>query len=268
MPQRAVAAAFAAGHRVARSGCVVVVRRPDLVLVLTALLAVVITGPMFGSWRLRGTAANWVVAVTPQELWLNLRDCEFQDAAAAETIVAIRLDELESAGRVDHRYILTDFDGDEARRKDVHLELVLKEPQAMLLEKLLVEDQRLKPPATKYLGGIVKVSTNRQHAPVSVEDAHRIRIKFTSGNYGLTPGIKQTLEVLRPLVTVAERQALSTGSAKELSEPEYDALLVKYVRAGQVFDATRLVCARTGKSLTDGRRFVAELEEQLKHVSQ
>lgn len=57
---------------------------PRLISYVCGAIALFITPPVLGSWRKRGRPENWVLALHPDGLWVNLRDCEYYLAEPGE----------------------------------------------------------------------------------------------------------------------------------------------------------------------------------------
>src|SRR5215217_1604723 len=87
------------------------VSAPAWVLYMCIALPLLLTWPMFSSWRKRGRADNWVLALCRDGLWLNLRDCEYSDVEPGETVVFLAYSEISVARRVVHQHTTPSSDG-------------------------------------------------------------------------------------------------------------------------------------------------------------
>lgn len=227
------------------------------------VLALLLTGPMLGSWRKRGRAENWVLALLPSELWVNLRDCEYYGAEPGLTVVSIPYDEVRAAYKSVHRYKTPDSDGDVSHR-DVYLDLQISSPQREQLRDALQQERQLPGPRRKYLGGLVTVGAkNLKQQPVDFVGDDLLRIKFTVGNYGLRPPVKHVLAELRRYTTVREEVEQSTKDWEKLSDSEFNTFLRKLVLDGRDIRAIDLLRRRTGKSTVEAREFVDEIRRQV-----
>jgi hypothetical protein len=236
------------------------VSAPLWVTILCAALPLFLTWPMLSSWRKRGGSHNWVLALYGDGLWLNLRDCEYAEAAVADSIVFLPYGEISAARRVVHRYTTPNSDHGSTSHKDVFLELEMSAENVAELRRALTDERFRNPPERSHLGGAVTSRTRRSQFPVEVEGDNAVRIKFAVFSYRLRPSIGKVLAALQQYVVVEPERRQTTANWRELDDAQFDALLRRLVVAGQRMDATALMRERTKISLTDAHLIIKQLE--------
>jgi hypothetical protein len=234
---------------------------PYWVRIICTALLFLLTWPIIKSWRKRGRAENWVLAIYNDGVWLNLRDCEYIEAEPANTIVFLPYHEIAAVRRVVHRYTTPSSDNDTTSYKDVYLELRLRTSDNSALKKALADERRRDPPPRSHFGGAVTSQTRRTQFPVEMEGDSAVRVKFThfGSGYGLRPALKKVLATLEQFVTVESDEQQSTASWRELDETQFDDLVRRLATSGQSLDAIRLLRERKGLSTTAAHNFVEAL---------
>lgn len=239
------------------------VAAPWWVTALCAALPALLTLPMFGIWRRRGRADNWVLALYRDGIWLNLRDCDYHLAEPAKTVVFIPYAEVGAARRFIHRYTTPSSDHGSTSRKDSYLELQLSTPDTGELQRVLDEERRRDPPQRSHLGGFVTSRTRRTQAPIELEDDGTLRVKFRMLNYWLTPSLKKVLKALQQFVTIEADHVPIRADWTTIDGLEFDELVRHLVRNGARIDAMELLRRRKGFSTTEAKQFVDKLSEDL-----
>jgi hypothetical protein len=241
---------------------------PWFLVWLSAVLPLLLTWPILGSWRKRGSTDNWVLALQGDGLWLNLRDCEYAEAQTGNSIVFLPCHEIASARRVVHRYTTPSSDSDSTTYRDVYLELRLRnDSDSSVFKKAIADERGRELPEHAHLGGAITSRRRRSGAPIEMEGKDAVRIKFTVGNYGLRPGLNKVLATLGSLVTVEADEQQITEHWKSLSDNEFDAFVCRLVSAGKEIDATHLLQHRSGWTTTEAHNFIEELEAKLRSAN-
>lgn len=237
---------------------------PRFLVWLFAVLPLLLTWPILGSWLKRGRADNWVLVLQGDGLWLNLRDCEYAEAEPGNSIVFLPYREIAAARRVIHRYTTPSSDNDSTSHRDIYLELRLRNVDVAALKKAITDERRRDPPEHNHLGGAVTSRIRRSNWPVELEGEDSLRVKFTVANYGLRPQLKKVLNALGSRVTVESDEKQLTGHWKNLDEKEFDALVRRLVSGGQTMDAETLLKQRNGWTLTEAHNAVEEIEAKMR----
>jgi hypothetical protein len=234
---------------------------PRILVWLSAALPLLLSWPILGSWRKRGKADNWILALHGDGIWLNLRDCEYGEAEPGNSVVFLPYREITSARRVIHRYTTPSSDNGSTTHKDVYLELRLRNDiDGVALKNAIAAERRRESPEHRYLGGAVTSRRHRTESPVEMESDHALRVKFTVGNYGLRPRLKRILSALASLLVVEADEREITDHWRDLDENQFDALVCRLVSGGRNFDATRLLRQRNGWTLAEAHKFIEGLE--------
>ncbi len=227
---------------------------PTWVLVISAAVPLLITWPLLGTWRKRGRADNWVLAVAHDGVWLNLRDCEYHEAPPGETIVFLPYHELAAARRAVHRYSTPSSDDGSTQHRDVFLEICLAKPDEGTLQEALRQESLRLLQERRYLGGLVTVLSRRTHTAVAMRGADCVRIKFWSSSYGLRPSVRRVLAELSMWIRVDEDFAERSPSWEVVDDAELDDLIRRLCANGQRMDATTLLQRRRGLTLTEAKQ--------------
>ena len=220
-----------------------------------------LTPMMMESYRSRGRADNWIVAVSGSGIWLNIRDVEYHQADPGQTVVFIFYTELVAARRFTHRYQTESSDGP-IKHKDIYLELLLNSDDAVLLNVEIKDESKRELPPRGCLFGLAKSTRRRTNAPISVHGDNSVRVKFSASGYGLTPNIRKTLEELKQYVTIETEQKEELPNWQQLDEQEFNQLVTQLVKNGQIIDAVGLLRSRKNMSLLEAKQFVEELKLQ------
>ncbi len=233
---------------------------PKWLFYAATILPLLLTWPLISSWRKRGRADNWVIVLHGDGIWLNLRDCEYVEAEAGNTIVYLLYREIASGRRIVHRYTTPSSDHGSTSHKDVYLELRLKSHDCDKLIKALAEERRRDPPKRAHLGGVVTSQTRRTQFPIEMEGETALRVKFAVGSYGLRPSIKKVLATLGGFIVIEEEHRQISENWRDLDDNAFDDLVRCLARAGKRLDAERLLRERKGLSTTAAHQFIEALE--------
>lgn len=231
---------------------------PLLIVVPCTMLAAFIVKWMIdiivSLWR----SSNWTMAVQPDGVWLNLRSCFNHRFVEAQTLLHLRYENIVSVRRCG-RLVSASMQGD-AKYKQTSLELTLAESiDAPQIKSAIAEENRRETPAR---GVFFKSTSRTKHTPVSIVEIRVLRIPWNGPMSGLTPNINEAIRLLSPNVTVVEAADLKKVNWQEMSDEEFDDMILETLIQGQTIEAARLLRNRKGMSLSDARAFVKELQEQ------
>ncbi|MEX0642253.1 MAG: hypothetical protein WD468_06105 [Pirellulales bacterium] len=239
-----------------------IVAAPVWVTGLCAFVPLLITWPMVSTWRKRGRADNWVLAIYRDGIWLNLRDCEYYDAEPAESVVFVPYSEIIAARRHVHRYTTPSSDGGNTSYKDVYLELELNAADCGELRIALDDEGRRESPPRSYFGGFIVSRTPRTRGPICLEGERMLRIKFTVSNFGLRPSLKRVLTKLQGFVNVDGDKAPQREEWDQIDGDEFDALVRRLAKNGEQINAVALLRSRTRMSMTEAKQFVDQISDR------
>jgi hypothetical protein len=233
---------------------------PGWVMVLGLILPVLCTWPMLGSWSKRGRADNWVLVVHAKGIWLNLQNVDCCEAAEGQTVVQLSFNEVASAGRVVERYKVPSGNGGKTHHCNVYLALQVA-PEIGQAVGRAIEEERARPlPERVYFGGLMKVRSKATLWLIDVLADERIRIKFSTAQLSLTPGIKRALAALGEYVEVEDEERLSLPDWRELEDEDLDTVVRGLVTNGQNIDAIELLKRRMKISTTEAKMLVDEMK--------
>ena len=235
-----------------------------IVFYLTFALALMLTPLFIGSWRNRGRADNWVLALYNDGLWVNLRDCEYHRAKSGETILFLSYEEVVSVQKTILRYTTPDSDGDNTHHKSVFLDMQIALDDPESLHNALRADKRRRPIPREYLGGCLSIGLGKiKRAPVEFLSEDLLRIKFSTNNYGLIPGWKKVLAVLGKYVAIENEQLLHRGEWQEMDDTQFNQFIRDLVRDGSDVTSISLLRRRQGMTTTEAHNFIQEIRNQL-----
>ncbi|MEM8679731.1 MAG: hypothetical protein AAGF97_10305 [Planctomycetota bacterium] len=224
---------------------------------LTGGFACLLTFPLVGSWRNAGRPENWVLAVHPHGLWVNLRDVTFCEAEPGDTVCYIPFAEIECAGLTKERYQVEDHDGITTYHC-TYLDLQLPTTNARVLGVALQQDRQRKLPVHHYLGGAISVTIPQiKQQPVEVVGDDTLRIKFKANHYRLTPGLNRVLAALEGHVQIVPP---AEAGREEWSEEH---LIYRFIREGEDLQAIRQLRKQKRLSLSESKAYVSEARRQL-----
>lgn len=225
-------------------------------------LALLLTWPMLGSWAKRGRPENWVLAINPNGIWINFRDCEYADVEPGDTVLFVPYEEVLAARKTVHRYKVPGSDGD-VSHKDIYLDLQVLSPDVERLRAALQAERQRSTPTKKYLGGVIGVSAGKiKRQPIDMIGEDLLRVKFAAGDFGLLPRLRKVLPELTKYIAIEGEERQTSNDTEEMSDAEFADLVRKLVVEGRQMDATKMVKDRTGKSLAEARAFLEELSRQ------
>ena len=222
---------------------------------LTGGLALLLTVPLFNTWIRRGRRDNWTVAVTPDGIWLNLRDVEYHRAAAADTIARIPFREIRSMRKSVHRYTTPDSEGGSVKHRDLYLELQLEPSVAVELADAISAEQKRQPASSQFLG--ISVRTKRNDAPLRIR-GDALHVKFRTSRYCLSPGLPRVLSVLATRIASDIPVEDKSKDWEQMSESELHDFVEELVSNGDTISACKLLVEKTGVSLTEAHQLVEQ----------
>ena len=227
-----------------------------------AALALLLTLPLLGSWRRRGRPENWVLALFNSAVWVNLRDCEYHEAAPGMTVVKVPFDDIVCIRKAIHRYTAPGGDGN-VNHKDVYLEIETAEGTLEKVAEELKSERRREVPKKPYLGGFVSVGSGSiKSQAVSVKN-DCLRVKFKGGNYALVPGIAKVLSFLGTHLKVEEPEEQRAKDWEKLDDSEFDQYIKNLVANNQTIPAIGALRTRNGLTTTDAHKLVEQVRNEL-----
>jgi hypothetical protein len=210
-------------------------------------------GHVLKSWR----RTNWLVRVSPNGVWLNIRSYLNRGFPAACTIVHLPYVEIDTAREYACRRAEKSSDGTTVWTER-YLELQLNDRVPDELRTELAEERRRQ--VTKsHLGGMVTSRSRSGHSPVTVVGENVIRVAWRSRFDWIVPSLKRTLRELRGRVRIGERAQADYSDLQNLPVEEIDKLTLQLVETGDKLGAVKLLTDRRGYSATEAHRFVEEL---------
>jgi len=241
------------------------IEAPGFVTYGTVALALLLTPFLLSSWRTMGRPENWMLALSVEGLWINLRDCEYYAAEPGMSVVYIPYRDIESATETVNRYTTPrSGSGSGRRHNEIMVDLKLTNPSQINLRQAILDERRIKTHSQEYFGGFISVGTGRvKRQPVDLIGNDLLRIKFTAGNYGLIPRPKKVFEILNRYVKVEGQTEQNLDDWHKLNDDEFDRLVHKMVRDGGDIKAVNLLTRRRKMSTTEAYNFVQEIRRQL-----
>lgn len=200
-------------------------------------------------------STNWLMAVTREGLYLNLRSYRNGHFDGDDpTVALLAFSEIKTAGRfVETR---TDYASDKDRRSrrtvsSYFLELTLDAPEcAELAAAVAAERLREAPEQRGFLG--IRSRTKFRHDPVRVPHAGVIHVEWKRGMLYALEGRVRTVEPRR-VSTTADGIGATNAGPQSLEN-----LVDAHLERGEKMQALRLVREESNLSLLDAKNFVEE----------
>jgi hypothetical protein len=226
------------------------------VIGIGSALSVLMTWPLLSLWWKRGRADNWVFVVHPKGVWLNLRNADYAEGPPGETVVQLPFSEISSVRRVVERYTVPSGNGSKTQHRNVYLELQVAPEIGQAVGRAIAEERARPLPERAYFGGLMKVRSKATLWLIDVEGEEGIRIKFSTANLSLRPGIKRALAALGGYVEVEEEERSSQPDWRELEDKDLDTVVRGLVTNAQSIDAIELLKRRLQISTTEAKLLV------------
>jgi hypothetical protein len=224
-----------------------------------ALLALIVVPMLLGDLAAKFRDTNWLIWIRPEGVWINFRSYQDTGPLDVRTVVQLDYDEIEEAYRHIESYSTASGDGALVLHKVRSLEFRLVHSETDELQAALSENRRRKPPQRVVLGGI-RISTRPSHYAVSLPAPDVLRVAWRGGvGSWVAPSLTNVLEKLQPYVCVAEVSRSKRGNWHDLSDADFDALVLELVEAGSRIEAIELLVRRRGYTTTEAHTFVEEL---------
>lgn len=223
-------------------------------LVILAPLSLVIVAVSFLP-ALRPT--NWVVKVRGDRLYVMLRNYRNRHLPTDGPVIAsFEMREIESVGEQKKEMSAPGTSkGKRTVWSERSLELRLKDPVPEEFHLALECERSRKPPET----GRVRAA-NYYPSPISI-DGRTIHIRWKGQHDALRPSLVRALEVLGGQVPVHGVEVLDRRNPEQLSDQEFDVLILDLCQSGKSIAAAKLLRERRGYSLTEAKKFIDELAQ-------
>ncbi len=199
------------------------------------------------------SAANWLLRLGPDGLWINLRSYQNSHLPEAATVVHLPYKEIASARRHLEIWTTPSEPNSLAGRhwKQESLELSLASGDTREIARALADERGRR-------GGV-----KGTHQAVTVPAAGVLRIGWRGHGNDVVPPLKRVLDELSRDVQLDQPTRTDRGDWCKLSDAELDELVAQLVRSGDDVEAVQLLIRRRGWSWTDAEKF---MEEQASRV--
>ncbi|MEO2013647.1 MAG: hypothetical protein ABGZ53_04685 [Fuerstiella sp.] len=226
-----------------------------VVVACTLIAALVITVTVSRAKSLL-RPGNWTMVLQPDGLWINLRSLYNHRFADAKTVLNISFAEIVSA-QIRTAWVSASMSGD-ATAKQRSLELKLADwVDATDLRKAITEEVRRKTPERSFMG---ITSTGRvNHSSVNLVDDRTLRIHWTGPNNGMSPNVAEVIKFLSRDIQVLESVQQQGRNWHQLSDAEFDDLILDLLIEGQKMEAIKLMRKRSPMSLTEAKQTLESL---------
>lgn len=238
----ASAAGFGFVARIAKGtfhGTTWVLAGPILLACGAALLLVLLFG--VGAFRASLRESNWILGVTRDGLFLNVRSYLNAAPEPERTVAFIGFSEIASARKTVERWDV-DLGGGSTTQDHAFLELALPGVDTAPLAEIVRLEAARVPQERSFLG--VRVRTKVHDRPVFVEEPGIVRVRWKRG----------MLSTLEGRVRIEPRQTVRR-------EPDGTSLL-DLVRRGDRMTAIQAARRGTVRSLAEARNLVEEVERR------
>jgi hypothetical protein len=233
---------------------------PSWVMVIGSAPPVLMSWPMLSTWWKRGRADNWVLVVHPKGVWLNLRNVDYCEAAAGDTVVQLPFHEIIAARQVIHHFMVPGGKGSSTEHRHVYLDLRLGPEHVRALGQAIATERSRPLPEKKHFGGILTSRTKMTHALIEVEGDDTLRIKYSAANVSLSPNVKRVLAALDRFVEVVEHGKKFDGDWREMEGEVLETFVRGLVASGQSMDAIKLLKRNMNLSTTEAKKLVDDMK--------
>jgi hypothetical protein len=230
------------------------------IAILCAALAALITPLMLSTWRNRGRAENWALALSEQRVWINMRSGDHQYGADLPSVLSLDFSDIREAARHVHNFTAPDSDGGTADHKRSYLELRLMRPVSQDIREALGIIYTEKLPTRSYFGGRVTTTGRVTSFPFEIAGPTTLRVHWSGQNQSLSPRLSKVLGALSQRVGVGEPQSEPALDWETMDQAEFDQYLVQLSRGGQKIAAVSAARQRLDLSLKQAVDFVDTLE--------
>ncbi|MEX2091496.1 MAG: hypothetical protein WD971_02405 [Pirellulales bacterium] len=227
------------------------------VLSFASLMAMWLSGVVVKAFR----STNWLLRISPDGLWINLRSYLNSDFAPAATVLHVPYQEIESVGEYKVKRSECTSDGTTAWT-DHYLDIRLVDPAPTELAAEIAEERSRVVPGS-HLGGLVTSRSRNNHVPVSMPTDRVLRLAWRGRYDFIVPSLAKTLRELAAECTVEEPSIKDVADVKSLTSDDVDRLIIESVETGDTMGAVKLLREHRGFSLTDAKKFVDELTVRL-----
>jgi hypothetical protein len=210
-------------------------------------------GNVISAWR----SGNWLLRISPDGLWINLRWYLNHEFPPGRTVVHLPYERIACVRQHVVKRVEKTSDGTTAwTERSLELQLTGAVPEELRAE-LAVE--RLRQVTRSHLGGLAESRSRYGNSHVTVPANDVIRIAWRNRFCWVTPPLGRTLRELKRYVAVGEPTLTDFSNWQTMSDAEVDRLTLQLVESGDKMGAIKLLTARRGYSTTDARLFVEEL---------
>lgn len=198
---------------------------------------------------------NWVLKVRGDQLYVMLRNYRNRHFPDDDPVVAsFDIGEIASVGKQEQRLSAPGSSaGREVHWTERRLEIRLESPVPDEFRQALEAERRRKPPAEGFIR-----ARSYYPSPVSI-DERTIRILWNGRHDVVKPSIERALDMLGRLVDVHGTAVLDRREVEDLSNSEFDDLILELCQSGNRMAAAKLLRRHRGYSTTEAKQLVDEL---------
>jgi hypothetical protein len=229
---------------------------------IAALAVLVAPSILFGTIPALWRRSNWLLAVQPDGLWVNLRTYGNDHFAEGQTVVWFDLAEI-SAARTHVERCTTPSGGEPGgttQRRTTHLQLELAHADTEQLQDALSVERKRKPAARTVLG-FIPISNKLCHYPVTLPEPNVVRIAWRGSTDHVVPSINYLLQETTMRQKSAEAVADQFGDWRTMDDAAFDVLVRHLVASGDRITATNLLKGRLGITYTAAHEQVEGIEK-------
>lgn len=235
---------------------------PWLVWGMCGLLALGLTPTLLRGIYALFLPANWVLAVTPRQVWINLRYFENHALPPGATVVQLELTEIASVARQADRFT-TPASGSRGfrsvQRQSDSLQIELTHRATEALADALRSEQSRRTPPRRWFGGLVKTSSRLKQSTLMLASPGVLQVLWRDGKGNhVVPALDRVLEKLAPQVHVHEPQQRDFKNWDALDKDEVDQLARQLAAQGDVIAAAKLLVRRQRLSLEQAKRKIEQ----------
>jgi hypothetical protein len=211
-------------------------------------------------WRtMRST--NWLLYISPDCLWINIRSYANCDFAPAATVIQLPYEEIAHVRELIVKRAERNHEGNATwRERSLEIRLLSAVPDQVAAE--IAEERRRRAGGIAFFGAVT-FSHRTDMQSVTAPEKDLIRVAWRTRTEWITPSLRRVFEALEGHVTIAAAETRDDSHADQMSGEELDRLILRSLESSDRMGALKLLQQSRGLSTTDAHRFVEELSARI-----
>jgi hypothetical protein len=202
-------------------------------------------------------STNWLMQVSPDSVWINIRSYANRDFAPAQTVIELPIKEIKCVGELIQKRIEHISDR-KTRVTERFLEIRCTQPVPSAI-KAEIADERRRFASGSAIGGLITYSSRAGHQSVTVPEDDLIRIAWRNQTDWIAPSPSRTLREFQGRTVIAGPVQTDFTRPEKISPDQLDGLILRLIESNDRIAAIKLLQEQRGYSTTDANKFVKEV---------